>query len=170
MALTADRNLDFYASQELIDLPVDDNVRIYKGALVGRNRSTGYVRPLVARDEFVGVAYGRADNTGPGHTAGGVRVRLHQHVDIVHPLAGVTNADVGKDVYAGADDTLTLTPADASRVGRIVAVEGTGLAACRISGRGIDLQLDENEENPPPVVGGRHIERAKTLGGRTILN
>ncbi len=131
MPLTADRTLDFYASQELIELPVDDNVRIYKGALVGRNRSTGYVRPLVARDEFVGVAYGRVDNTGPGHTAGGVRVRLHQHVDIVHPLAGVTNGDVGKDVYASADDTLTLTPADHSRVGRIVAVEGAGLARVR---------------------------------------
>ena len=34
MALTADRELKFFASQELIDLGVDDNVKIYKGGLV----------------------------------------------------------------------------------------------------------------------------------------
>lgn len=131
MALTADRSLDFYASQELIDLPVDDNVKVYKGALVGRNRATGYARPLVAGDDFLGVAYRQCDNTGAGHSAGGASVRLHQAIDVVHALAGVTNADVGKDVYASDDDALTLTPAGNSRVGRIVAVEATDAARVR---------------------------------------
>jgi hypothetical protein len=131
MALTADRNVSFYVSQELIELPVDDNIVIYKGALVGRNRSTGYARGLVAGDEFLGVAYAQASNTATGHTAGGVRVRLHQAVDIVHALAGVVTADIGKDVFASADDTLTLTPTGNSRVGRIVAVEGSGVARVR---------------------------------------
>lgn len=131
MALSADRDVKFYASQELIELPVDDNVRIYKGAFVGRNRSTGYVRPLTAGDDFVGVAYQPADNTISGHTAGGIRVRLHQMVDIVHALSGVVLADVGKEVYASADDTLTLDSDGHSRIGRIVAVESTGVARVR---------------------------------------
>jgi hypothetical protein len=131
MALTTDRSVEFYSSQELIDLPVDDNVKIYKGGLVGRNRATGYARALVAGDEFLGIAYRRADNTISGHTAGGISVRLHQAVDIVHALTGVTTGDIGKEVYASADDTLTLTPTNGSRIGRIVAVEATNLARVR---------------------------------------
>ncbi|HPM25429.1 MAG TPA: hypothetical protein PLP66_16080 [Phycisphaerae bacterium] len=131
MALTANRNVEFYSSQELIDLPVDDNARIYKGSLVGRNRATGYARALVAGDDFLGWAYRAVDNTQPGHVAGGALVRLHQAVDIVHALSGVSPADVGKAVYASADDTLTLTPSGNSRVGRVVAVEAAGVARVR---------------------------------------
>lgn len=149
MALTTDRNVDFYTSQELIDIPADDNVRIYKGAFVGRNRSTGYARPLVAGDDFLGVAYRQADNTITGHTAGGVCVRLHQAVDIVHALAGVTNADIGKDVYASADDTLTFAPAGTSRIGRIVAFEAANLT--RVRCQPISL-LSGTLENRPVVT------------------
>jgi hypothetical protein len=131
MALSADRELEFFASQELVDIPVDDNVKVYKGAFVGRNRATGYARALVAGDELLGIAYRQVDNTVSGHAAGGVSVRLHQALDIVHTLTGVTQADIGKDVYASADDTLTLTPTGNSRVGRIVAVDGTNLARVR---------------------------------------
>lgn len=131
MALTADREVKFFASQELIDLPVDDDVVIYKGSLVGRNRSTGYARGLTAGDEFLGVAYQQADNTVTGHSAGGIDVRLHQAIDIVHTLTGVVTGDIGKDVYASDDETLTLTPTSNSRVGRVVAVEGTNTARVR---------------------------------------
>lgn len=131
MALTADREVQFFASQELIDIPVDDNVTIYKGAFVGRNRSTGYARPLTAGDEFLGVAYRQANNTITGHTAGGINVRLHQAVDIVHTLSSVVNADIGKDVYASDDQTLTLTPTGNGRVGRVVTVDATNVARVR---------------------------------------
>src|SRR5262245_44571068 len=103
MALSANRELPFFTTDELIDLPVDDNVNIYKGAFVGRNRATGYARPLTAGDEFLGVAYRQADNTVAGHSAGGIGVRLHQAIDIVHALPGVANGDIGKDVYASDD-------------------------------------------------------------------
>ena len=131
MVLTNNRELQFYAVQELIDLPVDDNVNIFKGAFVGRNRATGFARPLLAGDEFLGVAYKQADNTIAGHAAGGINVRLHQAIDIVHALGGVASADIGKDVYANDDGTLTLTPTNNSRVGRIVAADGTNLARVR---------------------------------------
>lgn len=131
MALSADRAVKFYATRELVELPVDDNVVIYKGALVGRNRTTGYARPLSAGDDFLGVAYARADNTLPGHVAGGLRVMLHQDIDVVHALPSVALADVGKDVYASDDETLTLAPAGNSRIGRVVALEGASLARVR---------------------------------------
>lgn len=131
MALSANREVQFYATRELIDVPVDDNVRIYKGALVGLNAATGYVRPLMAGDAFAGVAYRQADNTVAGHTAGGLFVRLHQGVDILHALPGATQANVGALVYASADDTLTLTASGNSLVGRIVALEGAGLVRVR---------------------------------------
>jgi hypothetical protein len=144
MALSTDRELTFFASQALIDLPMDDNVKIYKGAFVGRNRATGYARTLVAGDEFLGIAYRQADNTISGHTAGGLSVRLHQGVDIVHTLTGVANADMGKDVYASADDTLTLTPTGNSRIGRVIAVEGTNTARARCRPIGLVTGALEN--------------------------
>lgn len=131
MPLTADRNLDFFTSPALVDVPVADNVVIYKGALVGRQRSTGYARPLIAGDEFLGVAYQRADNTLTGHTAGGINVRVHHNIDVVHALTGVVTGDIGKDVYASDDATLTLSPTGNSRIGRIVAIEATNLARVR---------------------------------------
>lgn len=132
MALTANRDVQFYPSRELIEIGVDANAKIFKGALVGRNRATGYARPLVAGDEYLGLAYRLADNTFPGNTAGGISARLQQDVDAIHALSGVAQGDVGKDVYASADDALTLNPAGNSRVGRIVAVEGTNLARVRL--------------------------------------
>jgi len=131
MALSSNREVKFYASQELIDVPVDDNVNIYKGAFVGINAATGYARPLNAADDFLGVAYKQADNTVAGHTAGGINVRLHQAIDVVHTLSGVANTDIGSVVYASDDGTLTLTSTGNSRVGRIVAIEGTNLVRVR---------------------------------------
>lgn len=131
MALSANRELKFFASQELIELPVDAAVNIYKGALVGHNSSTGFVRPLVAGDAFVGVAFKQADNTITGNTAGGIKVRMHQAIDIVHALTGILNTDIGKIAYASADGTLTLTATANSRVGRVVAVEATDVARVR---------------------------------------
>ncbi len=131
MALSANRNLEFYASAELIDVPVVDNVKIYKGAFVGQDASTGYARPLQAGDTFLGVAYQQADNTIDGHTAGGITVRLHQNIDIVHTLTGVGQTHVGMPVFASADNTLTLTAASNSRVGRVLVVEGTNSARVR---------------------------------------
>lgn len=131
MPLTANRELTYYASPELVEVGVDDNIVIYKGALVGRNRATGYARGLAAGDEFLGVAYRKADNTVAGHVPGGVSVMLHQNVDIVHALNGVAQADIGKDVYASDDQTLTLSPTGNSRVGRVVGVEKTNTARVR---------------------------------------
>ena len=130
MALTADADIKFYSSNELIDLPVEANTVIYKGALVGINATTGYARPLVAGDAFAGLAYRKADNSGG--SAGARNVRLFQGIDIVATISGVSQTDVGAVVYASDDATLTLTAAGNSRIGRIVAIEGTDLVRVRL--------------------------------------
>ncbi len=130
MALSENRELKLFASQALVDLPVEAGQIIYKGAFIGLDDTTGYAQPLTAGDTFVGVAYAKADNSGGA--SGAINVRAHQAIDIVHTLTGVTQANVGALVYASADDTLTLTSTSNSRVGRVVAVEGANLARVRI--------------------------------------
>lgn len=132
MPLTAGRDVQFFASEEFVDLPVNANAVIYKGAFVGRDRATGFARPLIAGDEFLGLALRDANNAFVGNVAGGINVRLNQHVDIVHTLSSVAQGDVGKDVYASDDSTLVLTGLLNSRVGRIVAVDGANLARVRL--------------------------------------
>ncbi|MBK8913589.1 MAG: hypothetical protein IPM64_03140 [Phycisphaerales bacterium] len=121
MPLSADRNVDFFASAESIELGVDADAIIYKGAFVGRNRATTFVRPLTAGDEFLGVAMAHCDNSAVGAVAGAKRVRLQQGVDIVHGVPSSGASDIGRPVFASDDGTLTLSPAGTSRVGRIVA-------------------------------------------------
>ncbi len=148
MSLTTDRELKIYTARELIDVPVDDNAVIRRGALVGRNRGSGFARALVAGDEFLGLAYRMVENTGPGHAPGAVSVRLHQDVDVVFDLAGIVMNDLGKDVSAVDDATLTLSPVGTSRVGRIVGLEGAGQIRVRLQPLAGLCGLLENE----PVV------------------
>ena len=46
MALTANRELNRYVDQELRSFPVAASQHVWKGALVGVDRSTGYVQFL----------------------------------------------------------------------------------------------------------------------------
>ena len=62
---------------------------------------------------------------------GGRRNRLHQEIDIIHTLTGVSQTDIGSQVYASDDATLTLTATSNTRIGRIVAIEGTNLMRVR---------------------------------------
>lgn len=148
MALTADRDVSFFASLDWVDLPVDADQLIFKGALVGRNRTTGYARPLVAGDDFLGVAYARCDNSAADSVAGGKRVRVHQSVDIVHAVSGAALGDLGRPVFASDDGTLTLTPSGNSRIGRVVAFDSA--AAVRV--RCEPVSASDVAENAPIVA------------------
>lgn len=133
MPLSTDVVVPVFASKEMLDLPVDDNATILKGEFVGRNRTTGYFRALVNGDDYVGLAYAAVDNTGAGHAAGAVNVRVWQDVDATFTLSGATLADVGRTVYGSNSSTPTLNAGVGSRVGRIVAVEGTDVVRVRLS-------------------------------------
>ena len=116
MALTANREVDRYVDQELRSYPVAGSTHIYKGALVTLG-ATGYAGPLSAGSRFVGLAYEEADNSSGSD--GDIRVRVFTLGDFGHTLTGATVADVGRPVFASADDTLTFTPGGKPFVGYV---------------------------------------------------
>ncbi len=108
------------------DIPMIASDIIYKGAAVGDNGS-GYARPLVAGDPFLGFAESLVDNSAG--SAGDKSVSLVPRGAIVLSITGVTGVgDVGKAVYASDDDTFTLTEGSNSYIGRIYR-HGSGTLA-----------------------------------------
>lgn len=100
------------------EIPVIAADIIYEGAAVGDNAS-GYARPLVAADPFLGFAERKADNSSGA--AGDVSVRVLDKGKIVLPVTGATGVgDVGETVYASDDDTFTLTSTSNTAIGKVI--------------------------------------------------
>lgn len=98
---------------------------IYGGAAIGLDAATGYARPLVAGDPFLGFADYRADNaTG---AAGDVFVRVRKYGQIQLPIAGLAMTSVGKEVYAADDNTFTLTAGTNTRIGFVSSFIEAGI-------------------------------------------
>ncbi len=129
MALTENRDVDHYIDQEIRTLRVAGAAHIYKGAFVGL-AETGYARPLLAGDKFVGLAYDEADNTAGGDAA--TTVRVYTLGDFGHPLAGATAADTGRPVFASDDETLTFDATGNSFVGLAQDVSSAGEVILRL--------------------------------------
>jgi len=100
------------------EYPVIASDIIYEGAAVGENAS-GYARPLVAGDPFLGFAETTVDNSAG--SAGDKRVRVRRAGQVQLAVAGATavTANDGPLVYASDDDTFTLTASTNSIVGRV---------------------------------------------------
>jgi len=129
MALTASRNVDRYVDQQLRTLRIKGTTKIWRGAIVGLT-SAGFARGLIAGDVFAGIAYEEKDNSAGAD--GAMLVRVWTIADIEHAVSSVAQTDVGRPVFASADDTLTLTGAGNSYVGTIVDYVSSGVALVRI--------------------------------------
>ncbi len=116
MALTANSDVHHYPDQELRSFPVKGGAHIYTGALVGHQ--AGFARPLVAGDQFLGIAYKEMDNTEDSTTGtdGDVFVRVYTVGDFGFPLPGVVAADLGRPVFGTADDELVFEKHNLIRV------------------------------------------------------
>ncbi|MCA9254923.1 MAG: hypothetical protein KDA33_04770 [Phycisphaerales bacterium] len=131
MALTANRELNRYVDQELRSFGVAASEHIFKGALVGVDRSSGFVRPLAAGDTFAGVAYEEIDNSAGQD--GDLSIRLYTQGDFILTVNGATQNLVGAPVYAGDDDATSVTPTGAqTTAGVLIAVVGSNLGIVRI--------------------------------------
>jgi hypothetical protein len=132
MPLTANRELSRYVDQELRSLGVAASTHIYKGAIVGISRATGFARPLVAGDLFAGIAYEEIDNTA-GSAGGELAVRVYTQGDFVLTTNSATQALAGAPVYATGDDATSLSyAAGQSYCGIFIAQVGSNLGIVRI--------------------------------------
>lgn len=129
MPLTANRSVDHYVDQELRTLQVAAAKHIYRGGFVGLN-SAGYAQPLVAGDNFVGVAYEEVDNSSGAN--GAMSVRVYTEGDFGHSLTGATVANIGRPVFASADNVLTFTAFGNSYVGVVQDVPAANEIILRI--------------------------------------
>jgi hypothetical protein len=115
-----------YELGDIQELPVVATDIIYEGAAVGDNAS-GYARPLVAADPFLGFAESKVDNSAGA--AGDKNVRVRVRGQIVLSVTGVTGVgDVGETVYASDDDTFTLTSTSNTAIGKVARyISGTAV-------------------------------------------
>jgi len=131
MALTANRELQRYVDQELRSFSVAADAHIFKGALVGFQRTSGHVRPLVAGDLFAGIAYEECDNSDGD--AGALTVRVYTQGDFILPVTGIAATSVGSPAYASDDAGLSVLSAPGgSSAGKVVTYLGDSEAIVRI--------------------------------------
>lgn len=124
MSTLAKNSVRAYEEGDINELPAVNADIIYEGAAVGDNGS-GYARPLVAADPFLGFATRKCDNSAGA--AGAKNVKVKEKGKIILSVTGVTGVgDVGDAVYASDDDTFTKTSSGNSAIGKIARhISGT---------------------------------------------
>jgi hypothetical protein len=124
--LSASRAVTCFASPEFLEYAVVTGATIWRGGFVGLDPS-GKAKRFQPGDRFGGVA----DHPIIAAVAGD-RIRVRQAIDLEHAISGVTAADIGKAAYATDDETLALTGHPYAFVGRIVAVNTSGIGRVRL--------------------------------------
>lgn len=94
-----------YALGDIQAYPVIATDIIYEGAAVGDNAS-GYARPLVSGDNFLGFAERKIDNSAGA--AGDLYVRVIRKGQIKLPVTSLAITDAGRPVYASDDNTFAM--------------------------------------------------------------
>ena len=130
MTLTAAIDRPHYVDQELREFPVVASAVIYKGALLSI-RSSGYVGPLVAGEQFCGIAYSSVDATGAA--SGAKKVKAYVQGDFEVPLASAAVTDLGDALYGTADDATSKTLTSNTYIGVIVGFVSSSVVIVRIN-------------------------------------
>ena len=129
MALTASRQVDRFVDQELRTFRVKGTTKIYRGAFLGIT-SAGVLRGLVAGDVLAGISYEEIDNSAG---ADGAKVaRVFTLSDFQVSVSGAAQTDVGRPVFASADDALTFVATSNSYVGIVQDFLSTGVIILRL--------------------------------------
>ena len=127
MATLTQRELRDYQIADNEDYPVIAADIIYEGAAVGENAS-GYARPLVAGDPFLGFCIEQDVDNSAG-IAGAENVRVLKKGNIKLEISGIgVTANDRPAVYASDDNTFTLTAASNSLIGYVSRFVSTGVA------------------------------------------
>lgn len=113
-----------YLEGDKVEYPVIASDKIFQGAAVGENAS-GYARPLVAADPFLGFAEIAADNSSG--SAGDKHVRVKKKGTIKLAISGLAITSNDRvAVYASDDNTFTLTATSNSLIGYVSRFIATG--------------------------------------------
>ncbi len=180
-ALSANAQVDHQVEQELSSYPVAAGECIYNGALVGINPA-GYLKAFVPGDRFAGIAHGKQDNTSGSD--GDLDAQVYLTGDFQYTLASAAQTDLGKPVYATADNAIALTGHPDAYVGRILSYDTTNTVTIRLKspgerapndGSSIDIDLDfsrvlvanQDEATATLSVGGSPIKTAAVGAGLT---
>ena len=107
------------------EYPVIASDIIYEGAAVGENAS-GYARPLVAGDVFLGFAEQQVDNSTGVAGAQRVRVKTGGRIKLAVASLAITDND-RVAVYASDDNAFTKTATSNSKIGYVSRFISTGL-------------------------------------------
>ncbi len=107
MALTTNTDRPAKSAGQIVSFLVEDNVHVYKGALVVANNA-GYAEPATnaSGKVLLGVAHEECDNTLAGHSQGGKSVRVIRGGRFLLTTADLVQADVGLKCYVEDDDTV----------------------------------------------------------------
>lgn len=140
MALSADTPR-VYAVGEIEEYPVAASVTLYEGSAVGENAS-GYARPLVAGDPFLGFA---VRGVAGGASAGGknVEVKTRGRIQLAISSIAITAND-RPAVYASDDGTFTLTASTNSQIGFVSRWVSTGVAIVEFDSALVKAALQVN--------------------------
>lgn len=108
------------------------STKVLEGTLV--KLTSGYAESMTkaASLVFAGVAYEEIDNTSG--SAGDKVVRVERTGIFEFAMSGAAITDIGSEVYALDNQTVTKTGTDATRVGKIVAFENAGKVFVDIGG------------------------------------
>lgn len=145
MAMTA--NKDVARKEGKIEsFQVEDNVHIYKGALVALN-ADGYLEPATdaAGKVLAGVAYEECDNTLEGHGQGGKTCRVMRDGVFRLEASSVAQTLVGRKVYAVDDATVDETTNHDLLAGIVVEVVSSTVCWVDI-GPGVSAGVDSGGE------------------------
>lgn len=141
--LNATATADIVMKEETGDygsVPAVDADLIYEGSMVGENGS-GYGRPLVAGDRFLGHCSEQCDNSDGAVGAKNIRHKTGKY-RLQVTLTGVAITDVDRPVYASDDAVYSLAGASASGaytcVGKVVRYVAANTAVVEFQSGAID--------------------------------
>jgi hypothetical protein len=181
MALSADRLLSLSAAVGKIQYPVAASAHAYRHGYAGIDPA-GYVKPFEPGDRFVGIFDKEVDNSSG--TAGAEVADVLTVEELEDTLTSVALTDVGKPVFATADNGLSLTGHPDAFVGYVTNYVTTNTARVRMRGMfekapngvgSIDIDLDfsqvqianQDEATATLRVGGSAIKTAAVGAGLT---
>lgn len=118
---------------KVVDHGVTASTKVPKGVLT--QLASGYLTSMTKAASliFSGVSYEEADNSAVA-TNGAIRCKVYREGIFEFILTSAAVTDIGTEVYALDNQTVTKTSTDATKVGKIVGVENSNKAFIDIGG------------------------------------